>query len=205
MGAGRESRNKFSIAAVVVLMATITAASAQPAQIILIRHAEKPKDPTALHLSPAGEERARKLVVFVKNSPDLSRFGLPVALYASEMTHRGHGQRTTETLESLSRELGVSILSPFKSDEYEKLAKAILSNPDYNGKTVMICWTHEFIPQLAKALGCKPAPPKLAEDVYDRVYLVTYTGRDASLRILKQDFATQSSPPKNHPKKHRFG
>src|SRR5690242_11533265 len=40
-----------------------------PAQIVLIRHAEKPADPTNPHLSPAGVNRAERLVAFIKTDP----------------------------------------------------------------------------------------------------------------------------------------
>ena len=48
-----------------------------PAYVIVIRHGEKPKDKDAKHLSAAGEERARRLVDFVKSNPELARIGAP--------------------------------------------------------------------------------------------------------------------------------
>src|SRR5207249_893800 len=142
----------------------------QPAQIILIRHGEKPEDPEAVHLSKAGEKRASELVPFLTTDPEMTKHGLPVALYATRTTKHGHGQRTQETIAPLAKQLHLPVEAPFLSEEYAKLAKSILSNPKYHGKTVLICWTHEFIPQLSAALGVQPQPPKWKDTVYDRVY-----------------------------------
>src|SRR5882724_13134975 len=91
---------------------------AQPARVILIRHAEKPHDPSALHLSPEGEKRAWELVPFVTSDPELTRDGLPAALFASRATKSGHGQRPQETIAPLSRELHVAIDTPYASEDY---------------------------------------------------------------------------------------
>jgi len=159
---------------------------AEPAQVILIRHAEKPKDPDALHLSNPGKKRAEALVSYIKNTPELTQFGLPAALIATEPTKRGKGQRPAETLEPLSNELKLPIDTPFKSDEYKKLADVVLSNKQYSGKSVIICWTHEYIPDLAAALGVRPKPRPLDEKIYDKVYLITYEGGKARLKELQQ-------------------
>src|SRR5947207_11021462 len=70
----------------------------RPAQIILIRHAEKPADPADPHLSPTGIERAKRLVSFIRTDPRMRRFGLPVAVFATESTRDQNGQRTQETV-----------------------------------------------------------------------------------------------------------
>jgi hypothetical protein len=40
------------------------------------------------------------------------------------------------------------------------LAKHILSDPNLAGKTVVICWVHDYLPALAKAFGVKPEPAR---------------------------------------------
>jgi len=163
--------------------------TAQPAQVILIRHGEKPEDPEAVHLSKAGEKRAKELVPFLTTNLEMTRHGLPVALYATKTTKHGHGQRTQETITPLSRQLGIPIEARYLSEEYVELAKSILSNPKFHGKTVLICWTHEFIPQLAAALGVQPQPPKWKDSIYDRVYLIAYHQGHATLHDLPQTLA----------------
>jgi len=91
------------------------------------------------------------------------------------------------------------IQTPFLSDHAEKLAAMILDSKEYDGKTVLICWTHERIPELIEALGVHPAPEKIPDDVYDRVFVLQYTGKQATLEVLHQDMP--SAPEKSH----RFG
>jgi hypothetical protein len=148
--------------------------AARPAQIILLRHAEKPADPADPHLSPAGVKRARRLVRFIETDPTMTRFGRPVAVFATQTTKDDNGQRTQETVMPLAAALELPVQTPYHGKDYAALAKVILSNPDYAGKTVVICWNHEQIPQLAAALGVTPEPPKWKGSVFDVVYVISY-------------------------------
>ena len=153
----------------------------RPAQIILIRHADKPADPEDPHLSRAGVKRAKRLVSFITTDPAMTRFGLPVAVFATRTTKDGNGQRTQETVAPLARALKLPVQTPFLGKDYAALAKLILAEPAYAGKTVLICWNHEQIPQLAAALGVTPEPPKWKGSVFDRVYVISYHEGKAAL------------------------
>jgi hypothetical protein len=159
----------------------------QPAQIILIRHAEQPADPRDPHLSPAGLQRAERLVSFITTDPAMTRFGLPVAVFATRTTKDGNGQRTQETVAPLARMLELPVQTPFRGKDYAALANLILADPEYGGKTVLICWNHEEIPQLAAALGVTPKPPKWKESVFDRVYVISYHDGEAALATSRYD------------------
>lgn len=169
-----------------VFMASALPLLAQPAQIILIRHAEKPDDPENKHLSDAGRERAKHLVSYFKTNAALTRFGPPSAPYATAQAGRGRGQRCQETLQPLADDLKLPLSTPCKAEDYEGLAKLVLNNPEHKGKSVVICWTHQKIPDLAAALGVAPPPKKLGEETYDRVYLITYSDGKAKLAELRQ-------------------
>ena len=156
----------------------------RPAQIILIRHAEKPTDPANPHLSPAGVERAKRLVSFIKTDSAMARFGLPIAVFATKTTADDNGQRTQETVAPLAAALKLRVQTPYHGKDYAALAKLILSNPAYAGKTVVICWNHEQIPQLAEALGVAPAPPKWKGSVFDVVYVICVSTRFHSIGNL---------------------
>ena len=177
---------RFLLVFAVWVLASISLCLGTPARVIVIRHAEKPEDPRALHLSPAGEERAKDFVAFLKNNTDLTSKGLPIALFATQKTKNDRGQRTRETLEPLSLDLDIAIQLPYKAENYERLAKQILSTKEYEGKTVLICWTHEYIPQLVSALGVHPQPERLSGDVYDRVYVVDFKDGEAHLQETRQ-------------------
>jgi phosphohistidine phosphatase SixA len=186
----RKSESMTWIKRPLVLLAVLfTSAHAQspvagPARIILLRHAEKPADPEDSHLSPAGVKRAERLVSFIMKDPAMSRFGSPVAVFASQTTKHDNGQRSQETVAPLARALKLQVQTPFRSKDYAALAKLILANSAYAGKTVLICWTHEEIPKLASALGVKPRPPKWKDSVFDKVYVISYQSGKATLATL---------------------
>ena len=159
----------------------------RPAQIILIRHAEKPVDPEDPHLSPAGVKRAERLVSFITTDPTMTRFGLPVAVFATQATKHDNGQRTQETVAPLAQALNLPVQTPYLGKDFALLAKQILANPAYAGKTVLICWNHEEIPRLAAALGVTPEPPKWKGSVFDLVYVISYHDGTAALATSHYD------------------
>jgi hypothetical protein len=159
----------------------------RPAQIILIRHADKPADPEDPHLSQAGVQRAERLVSFITTDPAMTRFGLPVAVFATRTTKDNNGQRTQETVAPLARALGLPVQTPFLGKDYAALANLMLAEPAYAGKTVLISWNHEEIPQLAAALGVTPEPPKWKASVFDQVYVISYHGGQAELATSRYD------------------
>ena len=159
----------------------------RPAQIILIRHADKPADSKDPHLSPAGVQRAERLVSFIATDRAMTRFGLPVAVFATRTTKDGNGQRTQETVAPLAKVLELPVQTPFLGKEYAALAQLILADSAYAGKTVLICWNHEEIPQLAGALGVTAAPAKWKDSWYDRVYVISYHDGKAALTISRYD------------------
>lgn len=165
---------------------------AQPAQILILRHGEKPDEPAALHLSPRGQMRANALPSLLGKGSFLTSNAPVAAIYASRATKRGAGQRPGETVAPLARSLGVPLQTPFLTEQYAQMAHSILSNPAYRGKTVILCWTHHDLADLAGALGADPKPPKWKEDVYDRVWRVSFEGgrvcfQDLPQRLLRGD------------------
>ena len=159
----------------------------RPAQIILIRHGEKPADPSDPHLSPAGVKRAEQLVSFITTDPVMKRFGLPVAVFATRTTKHDDGQRTQETVAPLAKALKLPVQTPYLGRDFAAVAKLILGNAAYTGKTVIICWNHEEIPQLAAALGVTPEPPKWKASVFDQVYVISYHDGKAALATSRYD------------------
>ena len=185
------ARDQWIKGAIVLLSVLPTiptrAPAPRPAQIILIRHADKPADPKDPHLSQAGVQRAERLMSFITTDPAMTRFGLPVAVFATRTTKDSNGQRTQETVAPLARALKLPVLTPFLGKDYAALANLILADPAYTGKTVLICWNHEEIPQLAEALGVRPEPPKWKESAFDRVYVISYHNGKTTLAGSRYD------------------
>jgi hypothetical protein len=169
-----------------LLVACATRDSAQslpagPGRIVLIRHGEEPSDVGDPHLSKDGRARAKAFVEFMTHDPAMVRLGKPAAIFATETTKDNNGQRTQETVAPLATALRLRVLTPYHSKDYDKLAKRLLADPSLAGKTVVVCWNHEWLPQLAAALGVTPEPTKWKGKVYDLVYVITYKDHHAVL------------------------
>ncbi len=171
---------------ILLLFLIAETAVARPARVILLRHAEKPADESEVHLSERGTTRARALAAFLTTEPVLGTNGQPAALFAPKVTRRGHTFRPHQTLEPLGEHLKLSVQTPYGPSDYAALAKHILSDPALDGKTVIVCWIHDYLPALATALGVKPKPARWKGSVYDRVWIVTYKDRNAVLVDLPQ-------------------
>jgi hypothetical protein len=169
-----------------VLACSALTAFTQPAQIILLRHAEKPDDDSALHLSARGEQRARALSEFLGKPSALTSNAPIAALYATRVTRHAHSQRTGETLVPLAKQLGLPVQTPYEAELYPLLASDILRNRAYQGKTVVICWTHHEIAELAEALGVLPKPQKWKDKTFDRLWLIHPGRRSAEFQDLPQ-------------------
>ncbi len=181
-------RTGYTVLALLVACAARGSAQPSPAgpgRIVLIRHGEEPSNAADPHLSNDGRARAKAFVEFMTRDPAMVRLGTPAAIFATETTKDDNGQRTQETVAPLASALRLPVLTPYHSKDYDKLAKRVLSDPSLAGKTVVICWNHEWLPQLAAALGVTPEPAKWKGKVYDAVYVITYKGRRAVLTTTR--------------------
>ena len=153
-----------------------------PHIVMIIRHAEKPdeidgkQDP---NLSPRGVERADALAKVIPE-----RFHKPDFLIAAGKSK--NSDRSAETITPLAKALHKKVESKFKDDDFARVAQAVLTDPKYAGKIVLISWHHGNIPELARALGVKDAPPKWKSKAYDRVWEITYENGAATWKDLPQ-------------------
>lgn len=132
--------------------------AAQDTTVVLVRHAERQSifDGDS-PLAEAGQQRARALV------PLLAGYH-PVALYTSEL------KRTQQTLAPTAARLGlVPLVRP--KDGTGALAGEILRSQ--RGRTVIVCWHHDLMKKLARALGVKGPVPYWSLYTYDRLWIVT--------------------------------
>ena len=168
------------------LLIAAEAVLAAPARVILLRHAEKLPDESTVHLSERGHSRARALLALLEVRSVLGTNGPPAALFAPKFTRQGHSRRPYETLEPLAEHLKLSVQMPYGPSDYAALAKQVLSDPALDGKTVIVCWIHDYLPALVKALGVRPEPARWKGSVYDRVWVITYEDHRAVLADLPQ-------------------
>jgi phosphohistidine phosphatase SixA len=139
------------------LLALAVGLGAQDTTVVLLRHAERQSllDSNSL-LSEAGLRRARDLV------PLLETFR-PSVLYTSDL------ERTQQTLAPVAAKLGLKPLIRSKGGS-EALGAEILR--DQRGKTVLVCWHHDLMAKIVRALGVKGPVPYLSFDSYDWLWIV---------------------------------
>lgn len=155
--------------------------SAAPAQVILLRHAEKPKKQTDRHLSEAGRARAQALAsLLVTNNPVVSNLP-PCALFAPKPSKDGEGLRAVETLEPLGARVGLGIQTPFSRKDHARLMRQLLHESDYEGKTVVVCWVHEYLNEMAEELGVSSRVAPWPKEVYDRIWVIKWVDNRAVL------------------------
>jgi hypothetical protein len=158
-----------------------------PAQIIIIRHAEKiphQKDPS---LSQKGKERAAAFIAYFTGDPDVLEFGPPVAIYAQRPSRAFDSLRPIETVQGLAKALNIELNTKYHSNEYMHMLREIMVEPEYTGKMVLICWQRYAIPNMAAALRVVSAPKEWPGSAFDRNWMINfYTREGPSFRNVPQ-------------------
>ena len=182
--------------AIVVVTSVCGLAQAEPSDMLIIRHAEKPDD-DSIHLSPRGQRRAEALPrLFMKSAYRPDPFPKPDFIFATKKSN--HSNRPVETVTPLAQVLNLDIHARFEDDEVKELATELLTNPRYAGKIVLVCWHHGKIPKLARKLNAENVPDNWCDDVFDKVWVITYKDGEGTLKKRDQDLAlgsVQLGPP----------
>lgn len=153
---------------------------ALPAQVIIIRHAEK--DPVTRGLTQQGQERAAALAYYLTQTDYLLTYGPPAALFASRSVPISDRlvPRTIETMMPTGALLQLPIHSPFNGYQVREIADLVLYNNNYQGKNIVICWNHSSIHDLLNAFGyaapfsCSGINHKYPDCRFDLAFLLTF-------------------------------
>jgi phosphohistidine phosphatase SixA len=145
-----------------------------PQSILLMRHAEKPNDPTDPDLSDAGFARADRLARWLPQ-----QLGTPDFLFASALSK--HSARPFETIKPLAKALGMPIDATFTDQDYAALAQELLTGSRYAGRLVLVCWHHGHIPSLARDLRAESGryPDPWDPEVFNLILRLEYKGDGA--------------------------
>jgi hypothetical protein len=174
----------------------VSTAFSFPKEIVIIRHADKllQKEPGPF-LSPIGEVRSIKFAYYF-----LKTFGETDFIIAKNPeVHHGKSSaiRELQTVAPLGNILAmrhkdhsIAFMHPFTKTEFDKLAHAMLSDPKYNNKLILICWDHAHIPDLAKVLGVTQPLKKWHSRNYDTVYDLQYdrSGRISRFSVKERQY-----------------
>jgi hypothetical protein len=137
--------------ALLISSAFASTAFAMPAEVLIIRHAEKTSGTE--HLSPKGEQRAQALIELFASSRAGGKFATPNVIFAASPHHDDGSIRSIQTVTPLAHTLHLTIHQELDTHEVKELVSTILNSPEYDGKVVLICWEHKRIPEIATELG----------------------------------------------------
>ena len=120
------------------------------AVVLIIRHAE---DADSGHgISPLGQERAEAFKNYFLNFTVDSKPREPAVIFAAKDSKKSHRPRLT--MEPFAKAANLKIDTRFGNDQSADLAADLRANQQ--GKVILICWRHPYIPALLGALGAKP-------------------------------------------------
>jgi phosphohistidine phosphatase SixA len=157
-----------------------------PAQVMIIRHAEKFEDRQKIDLNPQGLTRAEALTQFFQRDPRVLQHGLPAVIIAQRPSNNKKSVRCEETVEPLAQALGQKVFNRFTYDMVGELAQWLRMSREWDSKSVLICAQHEDIVPIAKALGVQQLrQPCWPHQTYDRVWLIDFSPVDGKVISFK--------------------
>ncbi len=172
--------------AALALVSWTAAVQSMPAQVIIIRHADKYDDRHKIHLTPKGRIRAKALSQFFQSDPRAREFGAPAAIIAMSPTEAHRSVRSLETVQLLAQDLGLEVVSRFTYGQQAEMVNWLKSLKEYDGKTVLICWQHIQIADIAKALGVADLRPRVwPHETYDRFWLINFSPQDGKVTSFR--------------------
>lgn len=149
--------------------------------IMLIRHAEKPGEGEGGvdaagradddGLSVAGWRRAGALVpYFSVMAAAVAGLGRPQHVFAAATTARHRSTRPRDTVQALAQALGVSADERWSDDDAPEGVAEGLRGFD---APVLVCWRHDALPALARALvRSDGVPARWPDDRFDLIWSV---------------------------------
>lgn len=152
----------------------------QPAQVIIVRHAEK--DPVTRQLTQQGMERAAALAYYLTQTDYLLKFGPPAVIFASRSVPISDRlvPRTIETMMPVAEYIKLPIHTPFNGYQVNEIANLVLNSGRYDGNNVLICWNHSSIHDLLNAFGyqapfsCTGINHKYPDCRFDLAFVLTF-------------------------------
>jgi hypothetical protein len=120
------------------------------AVVLIIRHAEDADSGDGI--SPLGQERAEAYKDYFLNFTIDSKLREPDAIFAAKDSKKSHRPRLT--MEPFAKAANLKINTHFGNTRSADLAADLRANQQ--GKVILICWRHPYIPALLRALGANP-------------------------------------------------
>ena len=141
--------------------------------MLIIRHADDADSGDGI--SPLGQERAEAYKNYFLNFTVDSKPREPTVIFAAKDSKKSHRPRLT--MEPFAKAANLKIDTRFGNDQSADLAADLRANQQ--GKVILICWRHPYIPALLQALGANPEtflPPngKWPGKVFNWIILLSF-------------------------------
>lgn len=170
------SRYRCLFTAILFASTVLVAANAQngpkDAVVLIIRHAEDGS--TDRGLLPRGQQRAEAYKDYFLNFTVDSKPLRPDVVFAAKDSKKSHRPRLT--VEPFAKAEKLRIDTRFGNNQSAELAADLRANQQ--GKVILICWRHPYVPDLLRALGAKPEDllpgGTWPNRVFDWVILLSY-------------------------------
>jgi hypothetical protein len=118
--------------------------------VLIIRHAEDADSGDGI--SPLGEKRAEAYKNYFLNFTVDSKRREPAIIFAAKDSKKSHRPRLT--MEPFAKAANLKIDTRFGNNQSPDLVADLRANQQ--GKVILICWRHPYIPALLGALGATP-------------------------------------------------
>ncbi|MCV2370705.1 histidine phosphatase family protein [Roseateles oligotrophus] len=175
------SKSLFLLAA--LSLSTLTAALAEPAQVLLVRHAERAAEPVGdPALSPAGQLRARALAAA------LAHAGV-TAIITTEF------KRSAETAAPSAQALGLApeVIAARGSDTVAHIAAVAAAVRRHNG-VVLVVGHSNTVPAIAAALGA-PRLQDFCESSFNHLWVLRPQAQEESAQLLRLRYGAADEVP----------
>jgi hypothetical protein len=120
------------------------------ATVLIIRHAEDADSGDGI--SPLGQQRADAYKNYFLNFTVDSKRREPAVIFAAKDSKKSHRPRLT--MEPFAKAANLKIDMRFGNNDSAALAADLRANQQ--GKVILICWRHPYMPALLSALGANP-------------------------------------------------
>ena len=163
---------------------------------LIIRHAEDADSGDGI--SPRGQQRAQAYKNYFLNFTVDSTRSVPDVVFAATDSKRS--RRPSLTMEPFAKAANLKIDTRFGNNQAAELAAELRANQQ--GKVILICWRHQYIPALLRALGAKPKHflpnGKWPSEVYDWVILLSYDQEGQLVRADSRQVTEHLMPIDSH-------
>ncbi|MEK8033129.1 phosphoglycerate mutase family protein [Ideonella sp. DXS29W] len=178
--------HRTSLAAVVAAASLAAAASAraEPASVVVVRHAEKAADGASdPGLSPAGQQRAQALVTALESARITS---IITTSY----------RRTRETALPLARRLGIAlqVVAPRMGETPQSHVAEVVALVRQQAGPVLVVGHSNTAPAIVQALG-GPKMPDLCDSSYSHLFVVTPLKPPDGASVLKMRYGEPDPAP----------